>query len=161
MGVVVTVVVAFVPMISVLLVPVLFFVRMLFMTVILMAMLIMSVVAFIMRMVVVVVTVMLIVVIMRLMVMIAVVLIPMHMRLEQRTLPERQFRRSIDLKEFSDTGVASQCFDRTVKPLTRTGFSEASNRGRIGVMEKDNGANRYSPETRARAVRMVLDNQGN
>jgi len=28
-------------------------------------------------------------------------------------------------------------------------------------MEKDNRANRYSPETRARAVRMVLDNQGN
>ena len=27
-------------------------------------------------------------------------------------------------------------------------------------MEKDNRANRYSPETRARAVRMVLDNQG-
>jgi transposase-like protein len=27
-------------------------------------------------------------------------------------------------------------------------------------MEKDNKANRYSPETRARAVRMVLDNQG-
>jgi len=28
-------------------------------------------------------------------------------------------------------------------------------------MERDNRANRYSPETRARAVRMVLDNQGN
>ncbi len=28
-------------------------------------------------------------------------------------------------------------------------------------MEKDNRANRYSPETRARAVRMVHDNQGN
>jgi len=28
-------------------------------------------------------------------------------------------------------------------------------------MGKDNRANRYSPETRARAVRMVLDNQGN
>lgn len=27
-------------------------------------------------------------------------------------------------------------------------------------MEKDNRANRYSPETRARAVRMVLENQG-
>lgn len=27
-------------------------------------------------------------------------------------------------------------------------------------MEKDNRANRYSPETRARAVRMVLDHQG-
>lgn len=27
-------------------------------------------------------------------------------------------------------------------------------------MEKDNRANRYSPETRARAVRIVLDNQG-
>jgi len=27
-------------------------------------------------------------------------------------------------------------------------------------MEKDNRANRYSPETRARAVRMVFDNQG-
>jgi transposase-like protein len=27
-------------------------------------------------------------------------------------------------------------------------------------MEKDNRANRYLPETRARAVRMVLDNQG-
>ena len=28
-------------------------------------------------------------------------------------------------------------------------------------MGKGNRANRYSPETRARAVRMVLDNQGN
>jgi transposase-like protein len=28
-------------------------------------------------------------------------------------------------------------------------------------MEKDNRANRYSPETQARAVRMVFDNQGN
>lgn len=28
-------------------------------------------------------------------------------------------------------------------------------------MEKDNRANRYSPETRARALRIVLDNQGN
>lgn len=28
-------------------------------------------------------------------------------------------------------------------------------------MEKDNRANRYSPETRERAVPMVLDNQGN
>ena len=28
-------------------------------------------------------------------------------------------------------------------------------------MEKDNRANRYSPETRSRAVRMVFDNQGN
>ena len=27
-------------------------------------------------------------------------------------------------------------------------------------MERDNRANRYSPETRARAVRMVLDNEG-
>ena len=27
-------------------------------------------------------------------------------------------------------------------------------------MERDNRANRYSPETRARAVRMVFDNQG-
>lgn len=27
-------------------------------------------------------------------------------------------------------------------------------------MERDKRANRYSPETRARAVRMVLDNQG-
>jgi len=27
-------------------------------------------------------------------------------------------------------------------------------------MEKDHRANRYSPETRARAVRMVFDNQG-
>ena len=27
-------------------------------------------------------------------------------------------------------------------------------------MEKDNRANRYSPDTRARAVRMVLENQG-
>ena len=28
-------------------------------------------------------------------------------------------------------------------------------------MEKDRRANRYSPETRATAVRMVFDNQGN
>jgi len=28
-------------------------------------------------------------------------------------------------------------------------------------MERDNRANRYSPETRERAVRMVLENQGN
>ena len=28
-------------------------------------------------------------------------------------------------------------------------------------MKRDNRANRYSPETRARAVRMVFDNQGN
>lgn len=28
-------------------------------------------------------------------------------------------------------------------------------------MEKDNGANRFSPETRTRAVRMVLDSQAN
>ncbi|SMD11100.1 transposase, partial [Tropicibacter naphthalenivorans] len=28
-------------------------------------------------------------------------------------------------------------------------------------MERDNRANRYSPETRARAVRMVFENQGN
>ena len=28
-------------------------------------------------------------------------------------------------------------------------------------MERDNRSNRYSPETRARAVRMVFDNQGN
>jgi len=28
-------------------------------------------------------------------------------------------------------------------------------------MERDNRANRYSPETRARAVRMVFDNQSN
>ena len=28
-------------------------------------------------------------------------------------------------------------------------------------MERDNRSNRYSPETRARAVRMVFDKQGN
>ena len=28
-------------------------------------------------------------------------------------------------------------------------------------MERDNGANRYSPQTRERAVRMVLENLGN
>src|SRR6056297_2210029 len=111
-------------MVGVLLVPVLFSIRMLFMTVILMAMLIMSVV---------VVTVMLIVVIMRLMVMIAVVLIPMHMRLEQRTLPERQFRRSIDLKQFGDTGVANQCFDRTVKPWCQIG---AHPEDKVGVLQR-------------------------
>ena len=126
-GVVVNVVVAFVPMIGVL-----------FMIVImlLVAVIVMRIIGMILMTMVRACSPCHAVVVMAVMIVVALIPVgvtPMRMRLEQRAFPERQLRRSIDLKQFRDTGAAGQCFDRTVKPRRQIG---AHPENEVGVLQR-------------------------